>query len=143
MYVNGHSSQEKTPLALAVKCDNVEAVKSLIDAGADVNLPEYSYWTDDIPIYAVRSAEVLKLLVKAGVDIERKKDGNTPIKHYTQCDRIDLVEGLIAAGANLNARDDNGWTAAKWAKYFNYKKIYNALIRAGAEKPQSDGCIVM
>ncbi len=44
----------------------------------------------------------------------------------------DVIEALIAAGANVNGRSNSGWTALKEAEYRNNDAAAKRLREAGA-----------
>ena len=59
--------------------------------------------------------------------------GRTPL-HYAAADgAVAEVARLLAAGANANARDDNGWSPLHFAAQSNSADITNALLGAGAK----------
>ena len=41
---------------------------------------------------------------------------------------------LIAHGADVNARADDGWTPLMYASYHGHAKVVEALLDAGADK---------
>ena len=64
-------------LGLAVQLDYPQAVQRLIAAGANVNRPNF------FPLHESFEADVLKVLVEAGADANRKnKDGLTPLEYH-------------------------------------------------------------
>ena len=46
--------------------------------------------------------------------------------------RPDVVEALIAGGADVNVRSPSGWTALKEARMRGHSDIAARLLRAGA-----------
>lgn len=46
---------------------------------------------------------------------------------------LDIVNALIKAGADINAKDQYGWTALIWAGGASNPEIIEALLRAGAD----------
>ena len=41
----------------------------------------------------------------------------------TRSDDKDLIEFLIKYNADMNRKDQNGWTALDWGRFFNFKTI--------------------
>ena len=54
---------------------------------------------------------------------------------------LNIVRDLITLGANLELRDDEGWSALFWCAFMNQPDIARMLIDAGADKtmPRNDG----
>lgn len=98
-----------TPLNVAIKYDRWEMAECLINAGADVNLKD-SY--NDAPIH--------NLLKSLGVPQQKK---------------IALVQRLISAGADVNARGYKGLTPVALAKKQGNEDIVQMLYAAGAQRP--------
>ncbi|MDE2095929.1 MAG: ankyrin repeat domain-containing protein [Patescibacteria group bacterium] len=74
--VNAHIGESiSTPLTLATRCEDVKAVRQLIDRRADVNLPERGGKT------ALRLScdcvlqEITELLIESGAKISEELDG--------------------------------------------------------------------
>ncbi|WP_111308065.1 ankyrin repeat domain-containing protein [Confluentibacter sediminis] len=60
--------------------------------------------------------ETVKKLVELGADVNQKSDGMTPAMYAAKYNRIDILNLLIANGANLKAKSDKGMTALKYAE---------------------------
>lgn len=103
---------KNTALNLAVRKDNRGAVKLLINAGANVDLPDKDTAT---PLYSAATAnkiDILKDLIKAGANLEiatTEKEG-TPLIGAAAFARYDTTIELIKAGSNVNAVDHLGRT---------------------------------
>lgn len=57
-----------------------------------------------------------------------------------KCDdaRLPMVTLLVDAGADLNARDRDGWTALMWASWSNLPKVTAKLLALGADVNAAD-----
>lgn len=88
-------------LPLLAESGDIPAMKSLIDAGADVNVREY-FFREETPLHkAVRRghAAAVKFLIDAGADVAAKnRKGETPLYLAVQYERDDVVKILTAAG---------------------------------------------
>ena len=125
-------SRGRTPLFTAVREGSQHALESLlgvpqlrIDAvNADGETP--------LMIAAIRgSLPAVRALVKRGAAINR--EGWTPL-HYA-CSGPDngVAAFLIANGAELNARSDNGTTPLMMAARYGSGDLVPLLLKAGAE----------
>ena len=76
--------------------------------------------------------ETVKKLVSMGADVN-KADGNgmTPLMFAARYNKVDILELLIAEGADLRAKNvKNGFTALKYAELSNAEQAYRILERA-------------
>ena len=108
-----------TVLHAAASGGNLDLARMLVAAGADVNaatedgrtplmnLP-WGYPDEDDPEAVPLLAE---LLLEAGADVKPKdKQGRTALFHAVDDGRPDLMAKLLAAGAEIDVADENGWT---------------------------------
>ena len=58
----------------------------------------------------------------------------TPLHVAAYCNKIEAVAALISHGADVNAREEDGWTPLMFASYFGNAKVVEALLDAGADK---------
>jgi ankyrin repeat protein len=143
-------SQEGTPEELgqrligilsSEKAPDIEEVKRLIGAGADLEARD-KY--DETPLHCAATwghTEAAKALIEAGADLEAmNKYDKTPLQVAAQWDHREAVRLLISAGADLEANRD-GWTPLHWAAARGSTEAAKALIEAGAdlEVRTSDG----
>ena len=127
--LDGMLTTGATPLLRAAKALDAPAIAALLAKGADITLANSRGIT---PIMAAaglgsvdadtrgfylsedtqqRSIESLKLLIKAGGDINSKDSrGLTPLHEAAPWGWNDVVQFLVANGADLNAKDNRGNT---------------------------------
>ena len=127
--LDGMLTTGATPLLRAAKALDAPAIAALLAKGADITLANSRGIT---PIMAAaglgsvdadtrgfylsedtqqRSIESLKLLIKAGGDINAKDSrGLTPLHEAARWGWNDVVQFLVANGADLNAKDNRGNT---------------------------------
>ncbi|MDE5776642.1 MAG: ankyrin repeat domain-containing protein [Treponemataceae bacterium] len=108
-------------------------VKMLINAGADVNAKSNYGFT--ALHYAARdnAFSIARTLVAAGANVNaQNREGATPI--MIAASSIDsgpeAVMEIIAGGANLGIRANNGWTALEYAREFRLGAIEEVIERA-------------
>jgi ankyrin repeat protein len=83
---------------------------------------------------------VVRLLLKNKADVSLSgvfhTDFSTPgaeaIHGAAWGGHIDVVDLLIASGADPNARDSNGWTALHWSAWKNHPEVAKVLLKKGA-----------
>ena len=86
----------------------------------------------------MQSYDIYELMI-----IPPNKKGEMLIDEIQKEDKanLNLVSDLIVLGANLELRDDEGWSALFWCAFMNQPDIARMLIDAGADKtmPRNDG----
>jgi len=123
-------------------------VKLLLDAGADVNATNTSggtVKTGALALVHIPTLQVATLfapqsipdLLGAGAHVDEKDiRGVTPLMMAVADDHADLsvVKKLIAAKADVNARDKNGESVLDWALKYSNPEILSVLRAAGAKE---------
>lgn len=61
----------------------------------------------------------VKILIDLGSDIDKKWNGLTPAMYAAKYNRADILELLIAKGADLKVKCDKGHTALEYAEMSN------------------------
>jgi len=78
-------------------------------------------------------------LIEGGADVNRRTPlGTTPLGRAVLAGFKEIVELLIAKGANVNAKDNWNWTPLHSAVY-GHKDIVELLITEGANVNARDG----
>ncbi|XP_074107385.1 uncharacterized protein LOC141532782 [Cotesia typhae] len=98
------------PLHVATKRNNLEAVKLLINEGADPNIEAKNNPFALLMAVCDRNYEIVEYLLEHGADVNRKNSfgyyiGYPPLNFAIQRNRLDIVKLLISYGAETK---DNG-----------------------------------
>jgi ankyrin repeat protein len=135
-----------TLLQSAIWSESTRSIRLLIEAGADVNAvaegtPAAIHWA-----VAKGSAEMTDLLIQAGADLNvglpggRNNGifsgfapGSTPLMMAARQGNLDLVNRLLAAGADWGRNDSEGRTAVDLATRAGRVEILQRLEQAGAK----------
>ena len=161
--INAKDMNGMTPLHRATYLGYKEIAELLIAKGADVNVKDDNGKTpldesiiynqpeiadilrkdgaksgaeDSIHVAAwVGNIEAVKQHLAAGVDVNGKGDffGRTPLLHAVSGGHKEVAELLIAAGADVDAKDNTGWTPLQMAASNGHKEIVELLIAKGAD----------
>lgn len=133
-------SQSSAVLALATKSNFVEIVKLLVNAGVDIN------WQDENGETAMHVAarfghsDCAKLLLdgtidqKADVELTEKAFSWTPLHIACVDGHLNIVQLLIAAGAEINKPDVSGWTAREHAALRGHIDIAKLLAEEAIQE---------
>lgn len=118
---------DSTALILASQKGRVDIVALLLKAGADPNAANLMGTT---ALLAAANADVQQLLLKAGADISAQgKYGGSALGHAVA--RVDerMIRMLVAAGADIHARDEMGRTVM----FSALGKAIQVLVELGAD----------
>jgi len=106
-------SHGQLALSTAAARGNEEMVRFLLDAGADVNAQAECEWTALIEAISKRNNAITGILMDAGADVNARGNGGfhkTPLGIAIENRQMDVIELLLRAGANVEARDEHGRT---------------------------------
>lgn len=131
-------SQSGAALALATASNFVIIVKLLVEAGVDVNYETEGGETALHVAARYGYTECARVLLegsdtaKVKVDVPEKTFAWTPLFIACVDDHLDIVELLIAAGADVKRCDNSGWTAKEHAALRGHMVIASRLAQLTA-----------
>ncbi len=109
-----------TPVLLAAEVNNLDAIKALVEAGADTNIATESGTT------------ALMMASGAGTDVQRARE---PEERAVV---VQTARYLVEHGADVNKPGQFGWTALHAAAYQGMNDEIEFLVKNGAKIDQKD-----
>jgi len=126
------SGAEKSFIA-AIQTNNIDAVKALLEKGADVNEPAY---TTKTPLHYAshsRNKDILKLMLIEGAELEAKTEqGFTPLSYAIGLNHPDNCQILLEAGADVDAIDNWKRTGLNVTAGLGLPEVTAILLEFGA-----------
>ncbi len=133
--VNEPNPEGFTPLGLAAFFGHPDAVKALLEYGAQVDLKDRSRFSNTALDAAVAAnhAEVVRALLAAGASVNvRDSVGATPLHKAAQHGNLEIVRMLLERGADVNARREGGKTPLADALDKGHADVAGLLRSRGA-----------
>lgn len=133
--INMVDSTGRTPLHWATMRGEEEAVRCLLDAGADANVQDDLKSTPLSLAASSGSVRMLELLILAGADVDTRNNIGSQAIHYASRHRNDVepVAVLLRAGASVNSGNNFGHTPLSGAAITNRHRIGAHLLEHGAD----------
>jgi ankyrin repeat protein len=135
-----------SPLHVAAKEGNVRAARALIDAGAEVDMPDERRAVDtdkvvsfaETPLHVAVAAgrtEVARLLLDRGADVNARDFRKcTPLHQAAGDGNLELVRLLVARQADRSAQDEKGQMPLDHAREWRREAVVRVLEKPGAGK---------
>ena len=131
-------------LISAIKDNNSEKVRSLINSINDINGPfeyeSHSHWTFLILACRYASFEVVEMLVTAGADVNEPDECNQTALYWTSVrddhnDSVEIADLLLNNGLDVNVQADkrDGRTALFGAILKGNNELVDRFIKAGSD----------
>ncbi|HAW07821.1 MAG TPA: hypothetical protein DCW42_01415 [Bacteroidetes bacterium] len=135
--INAEDKKGRTPLISAIINDQKNMVKFLIDRGANIDFGNNDIKKPfNMPIsFKINGLQKLSQLFSRKV-VKKKAENYhraLPLIAAISNNKKDIVELLIANGANTNAECERGETPLLVAIYYNLKNIVELLINSGGD----------
>jgi ankyrin repeat protein len=127
-------------VADAVMKGDTAAVRKLVAAKADVNLPQVDgatalHWA----VYR-NDLEAADLLIRAGANVmAANREGTTPLFMAALYGDPKMIDRLIKGGADVKARGPNGETTVMFAARNGNPEAIKVLVAAGADVNAKEG----
>jgi hypothetical protein len=138
--VNKPDTGGTPPLCYAAASGRVEAVRLLLDAGAQVNAKGMGGKTALMGGAQQGYKEVVDALLAAKADVKAKDDFQATALHLTApWGHVEVVEALVKAGADVNAEDRNKATPLMLARSRQQTEVADLLLQNGAKEPVAIG----
>ena len=140
--VDVQDEKKRTALMLASKKSHLDIVKTLVNAGAALNLQgnEGGYGGNTALMYACRHGhlEVVKTLIDSGANLNLRgnewgRKGYTALIYSAYNGHLEIVKVLIEAGANVDIKSKLEETALITFSERGHLETVKVLIEAGAD----------
>ncbi|KAH7158358.1 ankyrin repeat-containing domain protein [Fusarium sp. MPI-SDFR-AT-0072] len=114
----------ETPLEYAVKGGCDDAVRFLLDHGADREVDSYAIWEKA----GFRRDNISKVLIEHGVMVGRSRGHKTPLVNAAREGSKGVVRELLNQGVNINTRNNENETALVMAAIFGHEDLVHFFL---------------
>ncbi|MEA2110678.1 MAG: ankyrin repeat domain-containing protein [Campylobacterota bacterium] len=124
--------------ALRYRCDN-DIIELLVKNGADVN----EYDNEGVSVFecaiTYNNFKFVEYMIERGVDINdtKRRSGFTPLMAAACYGRVEMLELILSAGADVEKYDRKGYNAFDYARKMQKKSIISRLEQENDETTQS------
>jgi ankyrin repeat protein len=127
------SENQPTLLMGAVLAGQIEVVRALIKAGADVNIRVKQFFYFDALKFAIDKEylEIVKILIAAGADLNWQDPALHPLTKAVSKNNVEILKVLLKAGANTTFQ--TGFSLLGEASQDAGTEVINILIDAGCD----------
>ncbi len=137
--VNARNNMGDTAFTTAAKNGDIETIKILISKGVSVNIKDGNGNTILIEAINRNNDDMVKFLLENGASVnvrdmwmsKKKSALMLAVENYMP---IEIIEMMVAKGAELNIRGDDGNTVLMIAVQRNNLAAVKLLVEKGAEK---------
>src|SRR5207244_3390253 len=107
-----HAAAQQVTVIEAAKRADIDALRTLLKGGADVNMAEGDRMTALHWTAQADNVEVARVLIAAGANLKAttRLGGYTPLLIASRAGHVAMIETLIDGGADPNLPNTNGTT---------------------------------
>jgi len=133
------SGRDTLTIAAAYR-DSADALKALLDAGAEARVPQGLRVRASPLVLASMTGDLanVKLLLAAGADPSAAAGANTPLTAALTFGYPDVARALIAAGASAHITESTGINLLHWAAITDRPQVIPLLVEAGVPLDATD-----
>jgi ankyrin repeat protein len=126
--------EAKNSLHAAAEEGNIDALKSLLERGVDINARGASNQTPLHVAVVEGNVDVVRLLVERGAEVESRNNfGRTPLHGSSRFGHLEVSRLLLNHGANVNARMEKYWTPMHLSAGNGHLEMVKLLLERGAD----------
>lgn len=108
--------------------------KAKISSSTEYSSVTAKKWPQLIAAIESGNIEKLQTLIDEGININLVRDNATPLMLAASKGQVELAGAILQAGANVNAKNDDNWTALHKAAYDQAEVgIIELLVQSGVE----------
>ncbi len=124
-------------LLIAAGRGHTDAVKLLLDKGADVNAGDQWGQTALMIAAGTGRLEMVRLLLATGAEVNtQSKKGNTALMYAAGDGHSQVVQLLLENGANVHVKNGEGWTAEMFAADDGHTATVKLLTERDINRPK-------
>ena len=130
--VLGGCAEKKDTMFRATRDGDVNAVRGLLDGGADVNARDETTRTPLMYATVKNQKEVVQLLLERGADVNARSDkGETALTLAARQGHPEIAQALLRKGADVNVQDNAGLTPVVYATQSDHPATLKVLSEEG------------
>lgn len=110
-----------------------QSFDELVAAKASVAIEDAEGWTPMMLALSNGKGTIVEKLQKAGAKVPTEFHGASTLFYAIESGDLTALRAVLAAGADVNGQDSDGWTPVSWATLGNQEQMVMELLRAGAD----------
>lgn len=128
---NSQDERGLTPILVAACLGLLEISQRLVGAGAKVNITSFLGSTPLREAAAIGAVKLVQFLLESGADLELAphEHRDTPLITAAAKNHLEVVNLLLAAGANTRAQTNGGWSPLHYALFSKNKDMAIEILQ--------------